>query len=136
MRRPRPAARPLPIGRHAGREEDVAVDRTAHGAEPLRPRVQTRSRALDLRGRRLVDQIELVHDEEVGGLDLRARDLRSPQVPLDVRRVDHGDDRVEPETDVLHPIRERLRVGEARRLDDDQVRLAVSTISWIARSKR
>jgi len=45
------------------------------------------------------------------------------ELPLDVGRVDQGDDRVEPEAGVLDPVGERLGVGEPGRLDDDEVRL-------------
>jgi hypothetical protein len=44
-------------------------------------------------------------------------------VPARVRRVDHRDDGVEGEPRALHAVGERLGVGDAGRLDDDEMRL-------------
>src|SRR5437870_646076 len=115
--------RALAEGRDAGREEHVAVERATHGLHALGARVQLGEPALEARHGGRVDQIELVHDQEVRRLDLRPRDLRLGELPLDVGRVDHGDDRIEPEARVLHAVGERLGVGEPGRLDDDEMRL-------------
>src|SRR5581483_6152281 len=109
----------LPVARDAGREEEVAVDRAADGLEALRAWIQLAEPLPETADRVRVDEIELVHDQEVRRLDLEARDLRLREMPVDVRRVDDRDDGVEPEAGVLHPVRERLRVREPRRLDDD-----------------
>jgi hypothetical protein len=107
----------------ARREEDLAVDRAAHRAEALRARVQRLHATLARAGGLGVDQIELVQHDEVRRLDLQAGHVGLREVTVDVGRVDHRDDRVEPEARGLHAMRERLRIGESRRLDDDQVRL-------------
>ena len=81
-------------------------------------RVSTRA------ARRLVDQIELVHHQEVGRLDLRAsRPPSRAAAAVDVGGVDHRDDGVEPEPGALDAVGERLGIGQPGRLDDDEVRL-------------
>src|SRR5262245_28129928 len=65
----------LAIGRDPGGEQHLAVERAAYGAQALGASVQLAEPLLDPGERGLVHQIELVDHQEIGGLDLGARDL-------------------------------------------------------------
>ena len=114
--------RTFPIGRDAGRKQNLAVNRTAHRPQHLGAPVQPHQPLLDARERRRIDQVELVHDQEVRRRDLLRGDLRFAQMALDVLGVDHRDHGIERQPRVLDAVDQRFGIGQTGRLDDDQVR--------------
>ncbi len=133
------------LDRHGVREieradAEDAVERDFRVARPddLRGRVQPAHPRLDRRGLRLVHEIDLVDDDAVGGDDLVDRlvvvpvQARVVEVLPDVLRVHQRDDPVERDLS-RHLVvdeegrRDRLRIGEPARLDQDVVEFLAPT---------
>ncbi len=123
LRRRPQRGRSLAMTGDVGREEHVGADRAPHGLELHRARVQPTEPLPHPRDGTRRDEIRLVDHQEVRGGNLRSRDLGLREEALDVLGVHHRDDRVQVQPGALHAVREWLGIGEARRLDHDQVRL-------------
>jgi hypothetical protein len=121
-------------GAHAehGVDGDIGVARTEHargGVDGAHP-------AFDALQRRLVHEVGLVEQDDVGESDLLARFLHLVEVTLHVARIDQRDDGVEREL-VLEVViekkglRHRARISHAGGLDDDVVE-AVAALEQLA----
>ncbi len=114
----------LAVARNAGREEHLGVDRAAHALELQRACVETRQAAARRApAPRASTRSTLFTTRKSAAAICAVRDLGLVEKALDVERIDHGDDGVETEPGALDAIRERLGIGQARRLDDDEMGL-------------
>ena len=89
--------------------------------------VDTALQGVEIRRR---DEVGLVEQDDVGERDLLHRFVVPVELLVQVRRIEHGDDRVEPER-LFHLVvgekglRHRRRVGETRGLDQDAIELVL-----------
>ena len=95
-------------------------------AQDARVRVQRADFLADPAELRLVHEVGLVEQHEVGHRDLVGGDFRFRHLLEDLLGVDHGDDRVElhealQRRDVDERLRHRAGIGDAGRLDEDVV---------------
>ena len=116
----------------ADAEDRVDVDLRVTAALQRRDGVDLAQPRLDAHEVGVAHEVGLVEQQPVGERHLRrrlvddARRLLLVEVLLDVRRVDQGDDAVEPRKLLDRLVdkegrRHRRRVGHSRRLDDDRV---------------
>ena len=99
-------------------------------AKHLRVRIQLSRLGFNAREVRLVHEVGLVEQEEIGHRDLLARRLGVGHLLFDLLHVHDGDDRVHPHEllerrDVQKRLRHRPRIGDARGFDEQVVEAAL-----------